>query len=114
MFLFKPLPRLLPALLMLCFSIQTWALSTNQVNVSQKTGPYFILDHNKPTTGPRAGFVAIEITNTSNQPISNFKITLTNIVGTGFSFGIGEDSSRVFLSIQPGEKVLASFFIRYP
>lgn len=114
MFLFKPLPRLLPALLMLCFSIQTWALSTNQVNVSQKTGPYFILDHNKPTTGPRAGFVAIEITNTSNQPISNFKIMLNTIVGTGFSFGIGEDSSRVFLSIQPGEKVLACFFIRYP
>jgi uncharacterized repeat protein (TIGR01451 family) len=114
MFLFKPLPRLLPALLMLCFSIQAWALSTNQVNVSQKTGPYFILDHNKPATGPRAGFVAIEITNTSNQPISNFKIMLTTIVGTGFSFGIGEDSSRVFLSIQPGEKVLASFFIRYP
>ncbi len=114
LFLFKPLPRLLPALLMLCFSIQAWALSTNQVNVSQKTGPYFILDHNKPTTGPRAGFVAIEITNNSNQTLSNFKITLSNIAGTGFSFGIGEDSSRVYLSIQPGEKVLASFFIRYP
>jgi uncharacterized repeat protein (TIGR01451 family) len=89
-------------------------LSTNQVNIIQKTGPFFIVDHNKPTTGPRAGFVAIEMINISNQPISNFKITLTNIVGTGFSFGIGEDSSRVFLSIQPGEKVLASFFIRYP
>lgn len=95
-------------------SFYSWGLSNNQVAISQKTGPYFILDHNKPTTGPRAGFVAIEITNVSNQPISNFKITLNAISGNGYSFGIGEDSSRSFLSIQPGEKVLASFFMRYP
>ncbi len=95
-------------------SIHAWALTSNQVVISQKTGPYFILDHNKPATGPRAGFVAIEISNSTNQTISNFKITLSNIVGTGFSMGIGEDSSRIFLSIQPGEKVLASFFVLYP
>lgn len=110
----KPFSKLVLALLSLFFTTSIWALSTNQVAISQKTGPYFILDHNKPVTGPRAGFVAIEITNPSSQTLSNFKITLSNISGTGFSFGIGEDSSRVFLSIQPGEKVLASFFIRYP
>jgi len=90
------------------------ALNINQININQKTGNYFILDHNKPSTGPRAGFVAIEISNISNQPIRNFKITLSDILGTGFSMGIGEDSIRNFLIIQPGERVLASFFIRYP
>ena len=110
----KPLMRTLLPFILLFFSFNSWGLSNNQVSISQKTGPFFIVDHNKPTTGPRAGFVAIEMINISNQPISNFKITLTNIVGTGFSFGIGEDSSRSFLTIQPGEKVLASFFMRYP
>ncbi len=114
MFPIRPFSRLSLLLITSLISTYAWALSTNQVIISQKTGPYFILDHNKPATGPRAGFVAIEITNISTQTLSNFKITLSNIAGTGFSFGIGEDSSRVFLSIQPGEKILASFFVQYP
>ena len=110
----KLLMRTLLPFILVVLSFNSWGLSNNQVRISQKTGPYFILDHNKPATGPRAGFVAIEITNVSNQPISNFKITLNAISGIGYTLGIGEDSSRSFLTIQPGEKVLASFFMRYP
>jgi hypothetical protein len=83
MFPIRPFSRLSLLLITSLISTHAWALSTNQVNIIQKTGPFFIVDHNKPTTGPRAGFVAIEMINISNQPISNFKITLTNIVGTG-------------------------------
>jgi hypothetical protein len=106
----KLLMRTLLPLILLVLSFNSWGLSNNQVRISQKTGPYFILDHNKPATGPRAGFVAIEIINVSNQPISNFKITLNTISGTGFSVGIGEDSSRSFLTIQPGEKAELTLF----
>lgn len=91
-----------------------WSLSNNQVVLVNKTGPYFILDHNKPTTGPRAGFLSIEIKNTTSVVLSKVQIRLSQIVGTGYSLGLNEDSSRYFQEIPAGKSVMAAFYIKYP
>ncbi|MCC6726674.1 MAG: VCBS repeat-containing protein, partial [Saprospiraceae bacterium] len=97
-----------------CLSFQRAnALSSNQVSVTNKSGTRFILDSNSPCTGPRAAYVAYEITNTTNVVLTGLNASLGSL-SSGFALAGGQTASQSIGTLAPGASTTLFWYISYP
>ena len=93
----------------------SWGLSSSKVQLSNATGPYFILDSNNPCTdGPTASYVGVKIINTYSSSIKNVVVRMDSI-GTSNNRVVNmSDSSLSLGNILSGDSSTAFFYVKYP
>ena len=96
-------------------STVSWGLSSTKVQLSNATGPYFILDSNNPCTdGPTSNYIGVKIKNIFSSPIKNVVVKMDSI-GTSSNRVINMSDSALSLgNINSGDSSTAFFYIKYP
>ena len=92
------------------------ALIPGAVTITNKSGPSFILDSNKPCEedeGPRASYVAYEICNKTAVQLTGLKITLGGL-SSGFTLQNGQSASQSIGMLAPGACTMVYWYIKYP
>ncbi len=101
-------------LALLCFGFQqVKALNTNQVSITNQSGPRFILDSNTPCSGPQAAYVAYEIKSTTNVMLTGLSASLSGL-STGFALAGGQPATQASGTLAPGASVTLFWYVSYP
>ena len=97
------------------FCLQTFALDSSQVSISNATGPYFILDSNSPcTSGPTASYIGVKVKNISSRTLKNVKVNMDSIVSISARVSCLSDSTLSLGNIPTGDSLTAYFYVKYP
>ena len=101
------------ALLILILPQAVFGLSAGQVSVTLIT-PFMSLDSNNPCVqGPSAGFMQVNVTNTSGVTLTGVSATLSAFNNSNFVLDTGESPTRYIGTLPAGATARRFYFVTY-
>jgi uncharacterized repeat protein (TIGR01451 family) len=102
------------AVIGVCASAPSWALTSGQVSVTLQSDPLLVLDSSQPcTTGPHAAYVVVAVTNTSGGTLNVLSASLIGF-DPGFGLAAGQAETQAIGSLANGASAQVAWYVTYP
>lgn len=105
-------------LILIFFSLQTFALDPDHFTITRITAPYFTVDHNGRSSFTQ-GYVGFEVKNKSNSiTYSKLRLSITSIeaavAGQAYTVASPADGMVNVGTLAPGESRICYYYVGYP